>query len=571
MRRAFVGDRELKKRGMPFPASDIVSRFPIQPATRRKLSTIDEFIASGKHEQAQDLTKDLLSEVIDHRLKAFLQENMNFLEKKVAGQPSETTASSAPPHEKQADRRSSRAPEDLEAKFDRREKEQKDQSPLKAKEELKRPGLSDADYKEFFEQFKIFLPSLVASLLPLLKNFQDSGGASFSTTELDSPLKETFPQQKELQTPIFPSSGISPALENIPTEEVRQDKTGGQFSGNLQGSLQGSMNFSSESFSRLEEILNRIVDRLSFIVATQQSQSNYSPSPGETTVQNSTAAFSPNESGFASYPMPSPSASFPGMQLPEISQKLGARKKDEQKLGKRKDEGIKSNMLGQKKTPEQLSAQQAPQFSPPIMQLPSSPIFMLPPQSALPKLTEDPGEVGKEGKIEKDEKDEIKGPQSKGDGGESAQTPETQPLQPMQPETQRMDSSSSPKDDEPRIIQGVLRMEKEAESPYIKLTYDFNKLPYDYELARDNQIFEYAYYKYKPMLQKAWEFVRKRQLKKALNYYRTIIDQPIPEELRAMIMVNIKDITQYMEKYLRSNFQVRYFRPQSGIQGAVNF
>jgi hypothetical protein len=122
--------------------------------------------------------------------------------------------------------------------------------------------------------------------------------------------------------------------------------------------------------------------------------------------------------------------------------------------------------------------------------------------------------------------------------------------------------------EEEKVIQGVLKMEKEEESPYIKLTYDFHKLPFDSLMSKDNQIFEYAYYKYKPMLEKAWEFVRRRQLKKALNYYRTIVDQPIPVELKDMILTNIKDINQYMEKYLRSDFQVRYFQTLKQRQAA---
>lgn len=101
-------------------------------------------------------------------------------------------------------------------------------------------------------------------------------------------------------------------------------------------------------------------------------------------------------------------------------------------------------------------------------------------------------------------------------------------------------------------IRGVLELREpeQEDTPFITLTYDFNKIPHHFLLSKDHNILEYAYYKYKPMLVKAQKFIRKKQITKALNYYRVIRDQQIPETLRKMVDKNIHDISEYLEKYL---------------------
>ncbi len=101
-------------------------------------------------------------------------------------------------------------------------------------------------------------------------------------------------------------------------------------------------------------------------------------------------------------------------------------------------------------------------------------------------------------------------------------------------------------------IHGILELKppEEDDAPFLTLTYDFNKIPDSFKLSRDYHTMEYAYYKYKPMLMKAQEFSRRKMLKNALNYYRVIKSQNIPPEFKRMINRNIKDITEYLEKFL---------------------
>ncbi|WP_078125668.1 hypothetical protein [Leptospira alexanderi] len=110
----------------------------------------------------------------------------------------------------------------------------------------------------------------------------------------------------------------------------------------------------------------------------------------------------------------------------------------------------------------------------------------------------------------------------------------------------------SPKEEEPRMIHGILELKPPEvdDAPFLTLTYDFDKIPHAFKLSKNYSIMEYSYYKYKPMLIKAQEFARRKMLKNALNYYRVIKSQNIPPELRKMINRNIKDITEFMEKYL---------------------
>ncbi len=114
--------------------------------------------------------------------------------------------------------------------------------------------------------------------------------------------------------------------------------------------------------------------------------------------------------------------------------------------------------------------------------------------------------------------------------------------------------SGEDKEEENKVqeIRGVLELKTpdQEDTPFLTLTYDFTKIPHAYRLAKDNGIFEYAYYKYKPMLVKAHQFIKRKQITRALNYYRVIREQQIPTEFRHMVDRNIKDITEYLQKYL---------------------
>ncbi|MBV6493151.1 MAG: hypothetical protein LDLANPLL_01166 [Turneriella sp.] len=109
-----------------------------------------------------------------------------------------------------------------------------------------------------------------------------------------------------------------------------------------------------------------------------------------------------------------------------------------------------------------------------------------------------------------------------------------------------------PEENKVQEIRGVLELKTpdQEDTPFLTLTYDFTKIPHSYHLAKDNGIFEYAYYKYKPMLVKAHQFIKRKQITRALNYYRVIREQQIPTEFRHMVDRNIKDITEYLQKYL---------------------
>ncbi|WCL48168.1 hypothetical protein [Leptospira sp. GIMC2001] len=103
-----------------------------------------------------------------------------------------------------------------------------------------------------------------------------------------------------------------------------------------------------------------------------------------------------------------------------------------------------------------------------------------------------------------------------------------------------------------KILHGVLELKPPEvdDAPFLTLTYDFGKIPHGFRLSKNYSIMEYSYFKYKPMLMKAQEFARRKMLKNALNYYRVIKSQNIPPEMRKMINRNIRDITEFMEKFL---------------------
>ncbi len=81
----------------------------------------------------------------------------------------------------------------------------------------------------------------------------------------------------------------------------------------------------------------------------------------------------------------------------------------------------------------------------------------------------------------------------------------------------------------------------------------FKKLPDEFSLSREKNILEYAFYKYRPLLQKADDLIKKRKVRDALNYYRVVMQQNIPPEFKTMIRKNINDLNEYLEKYLTSD------------------
>jgi hypothetical protein len=99
-----------------------------------------------------------------------------------------------------------------------------------------------------------------------------------------------------------------------------------------------------------------------------------------------------------------------------------------------------------------------------------------------------------------------------------------------------------------RLLSTTKRKKKEL--PILKVSYDFTKLPDDIGLSREKNIIEYAFYKYKPMLEKANEFIKKRKVRDAINYYKVVMSQNIPPEFKAMIRKNLDDLTEYLERYL---------------------
>ena len=108
--------------------------------------------------------------------------------------------------------------------------------------------------------------------------------------------------------------------------------------------------------------------------------------------------------------------------------------------------------------------------------------------------------------------------------------------------------------EEERFYEKFLRHEKRVrkELPILRVTYDFSRLPDELSLSKDKNILEYSLYKYKPLLEKADEFIKKRKVRDAINYYRTVMSQNVPPEFKSMIRKNITDLTEYLEKYLTS-------------------
>ncbi len=108
--------------------------------------------------------------------------------------------------------------------------------------------------------------------------------------------------------------------------------------------------------------------------------------------------------------------------------------------------------------------------------------------------------------------------------------------------------------DDERFYEKFLKHEKRIrkELPILRVTYDFSRLPDEFSLSKDKNILEYSLYKYKPLLEKAEEFIKRRRVRDAINYYRTVMSQNVPPEFKVMIRKNIDDLTEYLEKYLAS-------------------
>lgn len=101
------------------------------------------------------------------------------------------------------------------------------------------------------------------------------------------------------------------------------------------------------------------------------------------------------------------------------------------------------------------------------------------------------------------------------------------------------------------LIKTDRRIKKEL--PILKVSYDFTRLPDQFSLSREKNILEYSFYKYKDMLEKASDFIKRRRVREAINYYRVVMSQNIPPEFKAMIRQNIRDLTEYLEKYLTTD------------------
>jgi len=101
-----------------------------------------------------------------------------------------------------------------------------------------------------------------------------------------------------------------------------------------------------------------------------------------------------------------------------------------------------------------------------------------------------------------------------------------------------------------KFLKHERRMKREL--PILKVTYDFSRLPDEFSLSRDTNILEYSFYKYKPLLEKANDFIKKRLIRDAINYYKVVLSQNIPPEFKAMVRKNINDLVEYLEKYFTS-------------------
>jgi hypothetical protein len=88
------------------------------------------------------------------------------------------------------------------------------------------------------------------------------------------------------------------------------------------------------------------------------------------------------------------------------------------------------------------------------------------------------------------------------------------------------------------------------ELPILKVSYDFKNLSEASNLSRETNMVGHSLNKYKPMLQKASELIKRRKVRDAINYYQVVMDQNIPHEFKIMIRRNINDLHEYLERYM---------------------
>jgi hypothetical protein len=93
---------------------------------------------------------------------------------------------------------------------------------------------------------------------------------------------------------------------------------------------------------------------------------------------------------------------------------------------------------------------------------------------------------------------------------------------------------------------------KRKELPILRVSYNFSRLPDEFTLSLDKNHLEYSFYKFKPLLEKASDLVKRRKVKDAINYFRVVMDQDIPKEFKDMLGQNISDLTEYLTKYYTS-------------------
>ncbi len=96
------------------------------------------------------------------------------------------------------------------------------------------------------------------------------------------------------------------------------------------------------------------------------------------------------------------------------------------------------------------------------------------------------------------------------------------------------------------------RPKVKKELPILDVHYKFEKIPESTVLSKEANVIEESFYKYKGMLDKANDFIKRRKVKDALNYYEVIMSQDIPEEFKKMIKRNIDDLNEYLDKYMLS-------------------